>query len=105
MWHSEPAEVREYYAQLAEEEKLNHHILYPDYHPSPRKSSEIKRRNGSSNATTSGNHTAANMAPTQPLFNPDDPVIDAFLQQAASEFVEAMASAEGGFAGDGISFT
>jgi hypothetical protein len=44
MWRNECAEVREYYKTLAEEEKANHMLQYPDYKCSPRKSSQLKKR-------------------------------------------------------------
>jgi hypothetical protein len=48
MWRNERAEVRDYYKKLAEEEKANHRLQYPDYKCSPRKPSEIKKRKRSS---------------------------------------------------------
>ena len=44
MWRNECIEVKDYYKKLAEEEKANHQLQYPDYKCSPRKSSEIKKR-------------------------------------------------------------
>lgn len=52
MWRNESAEVRGYYRKLAEDEKLNHRIQYPDYKCSPRKSSEIKKRKRGSQKTS-----------------------------------------------------
>ncbi|TAQ90053.1 hypothetical protein B7494_g1591 [Chlorociboria aeruginascens] len=44
MWRDEPAEVRNHYQKLAEEDKSSHKRKHPDYRCSPRKSSEIKKR-------------------------------------------------------------
>lgn len=62
MWKHECEEVKDYYKKLAEEEKANHRLLYPDYKCSPRKSSEIKKRKRS--VDDNGNHL--NSASEQP---------------------------------------
>jgi hypothetical protein len=52
MWRNESAEVRAHFQTLAEEEKSNHHLRYPEYKCSPRKSSEIKKRKATSKKTS-----------------------------------------------------
>jgi hypothetical protein len=44
MWRAETKEVIASYHQQAEQEKLEHKLLYPTYELKPRKSSEIKKR-------------------------------------------------------------
>jgi hypothetical protein len=44
MWQHEPLEIKTHYQRLAEEAKLRHRYLYPEYIYTPRKASDIKKR-------------------------------------------------------------
>ncbi|KAI0427979.1 hypothetical protein F5Y09DRAFT_332936 [Xylaria sp. FL1042] len=52
-WHEEPPEVKNAWKQLAEEEKVHHQELYPNYRYQPRRGG----KNGSGGPTSSGRET------------------------------------------------